>query len=255
MASTLSTSKFVDFAVLTPPDLSVSKFVDFAVLTPPDLSVDKFIIYAVLEPPPAPVDGSGTIIGVQGTSNAGTLEGRVPGGHISGVQGTSQAGTIGSVSGAFAFIGVQGRSFAGNMLVRSGPNTGTGILTGVQGVSHAGLISKDVGPYLTGVQAISHAGQPTVLIFIPGFNMTNLSVVSIPSMLTDTSATLRVSYDKGASFGTAQLQSMGGTGQYYTNLQWRRLGYGRSIVIELTWTVPRPTALANLFMQTDTENT
>lgn len=255
MTSQVSVSKFVDFAVLMPPDLSIRKFVDFAVLMPPDLSVRKFITYAVLEPPPAPVDINIAITGVQGTSGIGTVVGGVPGGHITGVQGTGTAHALGAQSSAFTIIGVQGTAIVGNLLVTSGPNFGTGTITGVQAISHAGAISKQLGPQLTGVQAISQIGQPTVLIFKAGFRMSSLSVISIPSMESDSSVSMRVSFDKGASWGNARLQSMGKTGEYYTNLQWRRLGYGRSIVVSLDWSSPRPCALANLYIQTTTENT
>lgn len=203
--------------------------------------------------PSSSVSVSIAIAGVHGTSHIGALD--FPGGHITGVQGTSHAGAMGSEAGAFFIVGVQAISRAGLMLVTSGPNTGTGTITGVQATSHAGAVSKAVQPHLTGVQAVSQIGQPTVLIFKGGFRMSALSVITIPSMESDSSVSMRVSFDKGASFGNARLQSMGATGEYYTNLQWRRLGYGRSIVVSLDWSSPRPCALANLYIQTQTEAT
>lgn len=206
---------------------------------------------AVVQPGPisngavssGPISSGGGTSGVNASAN------------ITGVQATSGVGTLGSQASAFSIVGVQGISQAGNLLTQSGPNTGTGVLTGVQGLSHAGTVSKTIAPQLIGVQAIGQAGQPTVLIFAAGFSMSDLTVITIPSMESDTSVSMRVSFDKGATFGNARLQSMGQTGQYYTNLQWRRLGYGRSIVVSLDWSSPRPTALANLYIQTSIEET
>lgn len=205
---------------------------------------------------PALVPVEANITGVQGTSGIGTLTVSTPGSiTLTGVQGTSHAAPIGAEASFPAITGVQAFSVIGNLLVTTGPNSGTGIITGVQGVSHAGLVSKAIQPHLAGVQAVSHIGLPTVLIFQAGFSMSNLSVITIPSMESDSSVSMRVSFDKGATFGNARLQSMGATGEYWKNLQWRRLGYGRSIVVSLDWSSPRPTALANLYIQTIPEAT
>ncbi len=48
---------------------------------------------------------------------------------------------------------------------------------------------------------------------------------------------LRWSFTKGKTFGNAILQSLGATGEFLTQPQWRRLGLGRDVVFDLFWTV------------------
>jgi len=54
---------------------------------------------------------------------------------------------------------------------------------------------------------------------------------------------LRWSDDKGASWSNRMEQSLGGAGQYLTNVQFRRLGLSRDRVYELSWSMPAKTAL------------
>jgi len=62
-------------------------------------------------------------------------------------------------------------------------------------------------------------------------------------------ATLRWSNTRGASWGNPITQSMGASGQYYTQPQWLRLGIGRDRVFELSWSTPTKTALNGAFIE------
>lgn len=55
--------------------------------------------------------------------------------------------------------------------------------------------------------------------------------------------TLRWSDDRGRSFGNALMQSLGKTGEYRTMPTWRRLGFARDRVFELSWTANAAIAL------------
>lgn len=54
---------------------------------------------------------------------------------------------------------------------------------------------------------------------------------------------LRWSDDRGKTYNNYVQQSMGEVGKYLTNIQWRRLGYGRDRVFELSWSTWNKTAL------------
>ncbi len=59
---------------------------------------------------------------------------------------------------------------------------------------------------------------------------------------------LRVSYNKGASFGPKLPQKAGATGEFLTVPSWRRIGLGRDIVFELEWSFAAKTALNGAFI-------
>ena len=61
---------------------------------------------------------------------------------------------------------------------------------------------------------------------------------------------LRWSDDRGKTYGNYVLQTMGNTGQYLTNIQWRRLGIARDRVFELSWSANVKTALQGVFLTT-----
>lgn len=63
---------------------------------------------------------------------------------------------------------------------------------------------------------------------------------------------LRFSDTRGASWGTKIEQSLGATGQYYTSVQFNRLGMARDRVFELSWSAPCMTALNGAFIQKNT---
>ena len=59
---------------------------------------------------------------------------------------------------------------------------------------------------------------------------------------------LRWSDTRGASWLEPIYQSLGSTGQFYTNVQWRRLGISRDRVFELSWTLNALTGLNGAFV-------
>lgn len=73
----------------------------------------------------------------------------------------------------------------------------------------------------------------------------NMDCGNLTGHLSDDPAevSLRVSLDRGHSFGNPILQSMGSTGQYLVQPQWRNLGIGRDAVFELFWSSEAFTAL------------
>lgn len=60
---------------------------------------------------------------------------------------------------------------------------------------------------------------------------------------------LRWSDDRGQSYGEPVPQSLGATGQFLTNIQWRRLGLARDRVFELSWSTPVKTALNGAYVE------
>ena len=77
-----------------------------------------------------------------------------------------------------------------------------------------------------------------------GSNSTNPPTVS-----------LRWSDDRGASYGNRVEQSMGATGQYLVQPQWRRTGIARDRVFELSWSTPTLTALNGCWIDVTTAGT
>lgn len=61
---------------------------------------------------------------------------------------------------------------------------------------------------------------------------------------------LRWSDDRGKTYGNYVQQSLGALGQYITSMQWRRLGYARDRVFEISWSVPTATALNGAWVET-----
>lgn len=59
----------------------------------------------------------------------------------------------------------------------------------------------------------------------------------------DTNVFLRWSDDRGKTYGTPVPQTLGATGAYLVQPQWRQLGLARDRVFELFWSVPADTAL------------
>lgn len=62
---------------------------------------------------------------------------------------------------------------------------------------------------------------------------------------------LRWSDDRGKTYGSYVQQSLGALGKYMTNIQWRRLGYARDRVFEISWSVPTQTALNGAWIETE----
>lgn len=84
--------------------------------------------------------------------------------------------------------------------------------------------------------------------------MTALSVVQVPPP-SDNALSLRWSDTGGASWGDPIQRTIGGVGQYQTNISFRRLGYARSRVIELSWSGGFPTALLGVYVEIETAQT
>jgi hypothetical protein len=59
---------------------------------------------------------------------------------------------------------------------------------------------------------------------------------------------LRFSDNAGRSYGEAITQTLGGTGEYLTSLQWNRLGLARDRVYELSWSAPMKTSLQGVYL-------
>jgi hypothetical protein len=66
---------------------------------------------------------------------------------------------------------------------------------------------------------------------------------------------LRISYDKGRTFGNAVPQSVGAQGEYLVAPSWRRLGLGRDVVFQLEWSFAGETALNGAFVDLEELNT
>ena len=75
--------------------------------------------------------------------------------------------------------------------------------------------------------------------FSPGFGP--ITIQEPPLM------SLRVSRDRGGSWGNKVMQVMGAAGLYNNRPTWRRLGYGVDYVFELSWSTPFRTALNGVF--------
>jgi hypothetical protein len=60
---------------------------------------------------------------------------------------------------------------------------------------------------------------------------------------------LRWSDTRGATFGNPVMRSMGATGEYYVSPQWRRLGFARDRVFEISWSEPLRTSLNGAFIE------
>lgn len=61
-------------------------------------------------------------------------------------------------------------------------------------------------------------------------------------------ATLRLSYDKGKSWVSAGMRSIGATGQYARRPQWWGLGLGADVVFEISWSGAFATALNGAYV-------
>lgn len=115
--------------------------------------------------------------------------------------------------------------------------------------------------YETYPTGISHDGMTMVGYTLP-FSHTFPWVyrVPVPGGPGVTAATshnlvfLDWSDDRGHSFGSPVGQPIGATGEYRTNCQWRRLGYARSRVFRLTWSVPVATALQGAYLEAEAEH-
>jgi hypothetical protein len=84
-----------------------------------------------------------------------------------------------------------------------------------------------------------------------------MQVGDVPAVLSATPPLVFLNYsdDRGASWSEPVGQSLGGTGQYLTQPQWRRLGMSRDRVWELSWSAPMHTALNGAFVKGEAAST
>ena len=85
--------------------------------------------------------------------------------------------------------------------------------------------------------------RPWSLGFSPGFGPATLTEPPLIS--------LRISRDRGASWGNAIMQPLGAQGLYFTRPTWNRLGYGVDFLFELSWSTPMKTALNGAFIEVE----
>lgn len=69
------------------------------------------------------------------------------------------------------------------------------------------------------------------------------------------SVSLRWSDTKGITWGNKLEQSLGATGQFLVNIQWRRLGMARDRVFELSWSMNGSTALNGAWLEVESAKT
>jgi len=93
---------------------------------------------------------------------------------------------------------------------------------------------------LAGSSQIPITTNPWSTGFSPGFGPRTLTEPPLIS--------LRVSRDRGASWGNAVMVPMGASGLYFTRPTWNRLGYMADAVFELSWSTPMKTALNGAFI-------
>lgn len=189
------------------------------------------------------------VTGVQGTAQIGqpliTTTGNIA---IFGVAGIAHVGSVGTQSTFNPLTGVQGTAHAGQVLTISTGNITNVTVSGVAATARTGSVTATVSPNVQGVLATAHAGTLAVLHYQPGFSMSELDVVTVPTSSTDQNVSLRWSDDAGQSYSNAVMQSMGDTGQFDINLQWRRLGTARERVFSLEWSSAQQTALTGVFL-------
>lgn len=85
--------------------------------------------------------------------------------------------------------------------------------------------------------------------------MTGLDVVAILEPEPNQNVTLRYSNDGGASWSNGIQRSAGQIGEYFTDIQWRRLGMARNRIFELSWSGPTAQALTGAMIQYEVAET
>ena len=112
--------------------------------------------------------------------------------------------------------------------------------------SHPPFIREgDAGPPVTGLIEREAIG------LLPPGDGPLLREQSIPTLVVTASqpVSLRWSDTRGVTWGNRVEQSIGAAGQYAASIQWRRLGFGRNRVFELSWSFPAKTALTGAYVQ------
>ena len=124
-------------------------------------------------------------------------------------------------------------------------------ITSISGLTlslNMGQLSTGMSTTLQSLPLSISEGIPIIQTRNPGLSLTGLKVVSAIPSNGENDVALRVSLNRGATWGNEIVQSMGATGQYATSISYRQLGMGRDAVFELSWSSPVATALigANL---------
>ncbi len=128
-------------------------------------------------------------------------------------------------------------------------------LQGAAVAGSAGRLTAQIAPALRTARAGLSVGTLLTIQAASGLAMSHLLANVQIDTTTDDSVNLRWSNTAGASWGSPVSRSLGKTGQFYTNLQWRRLGMGRNFIFELSWTAPTPEALTGAFIETSVSQT
>lgn len=116
--------------------------------------------------------------------------------------------------------------------------------------------------YKWDLNTYTDTGEPISRIRSMPHTLENLNRISYVQLLADMEVgeivdpeaspmiNLRWSDDRGKTYGNYIQQSLGKTGEYLTNPQWRRLGIARDRVFELSWSADTKTALQGVFLTT-----
>ena len=116
---------------------------------------------------------------------------------------------------------------------------------------------SDAGQPIKRIRGFPHSIQETKRIVYDKF-IADIQCGTNPDNAEDLEGitiSLRWSDTRGASWEEPVYQSLGATGQFYTNVQWRRLGIARDRVFELSWTLNGLTGLNGAFVDIRTSIT
>ena len=107
-------------------------------------------------------------------------------------------------------------------------------------------IYDEVGAPVKRIRSFPHTRNNNKRVFYDAF-VADMAVGAWDSAVEPT-VQLRWSDTKGATWNQPVAQTMGRGGEYYTNIQWSRLGMARDRVFELSWTAPVKTALNGAYV-------
>lgn len=91
-------------------------------------------------------------------------------------------------------------------------------------------------------QNVEDGNRVTYQRFVADMDVGDITSSEVPVVY------LRWSDTKGKSWNNYLPQTLGATGEYYSQLQWQRLGYARDRVFELMWSADTKTALNGAFI-------
>lgn len=169
---------------------------------------------------------------------------------ITGQGATAAIGTLAAVNvSPLMLVGQAVTASLGPLFVTYGPNRTWIYPTGQQATAAIGTLTPNPGPLITGQEATATIGDVHTQTYAQhGFYMGDL-LAAEPLNSSDIYVGLRWSDTYGESWDQCIHQSMGATGAFLTNLQFRRLGMARNRVYEVSWSAPSPTALQGITLQ------